>query len=154
MRTQTKTALGIFVAALLIHALCGCHARRDVHPPASELTEAKPASATAVLYSDFLKSLHPVRVYSDHINTVVVQRVTDGVESGKYLIPLISSYIPFGEEAGFRITPTDSYVDMGRGTGLAQVYDYRRSQPDGAADGGQPFRSETNQASGAAGPHR
>ena len=56
-------------------------------------------------WADEIAALRPVRVYQHRTNLVVVQRVTDGVEEGKY-IPLVgSSYLPMQGVDGFTYTP-------------------------------------------------
>ena len=95
--------------------------------------------------------MHPVRVYDDHGNTVVVQKMVDGIESGKYIVPLVSSWIPFRGEGGFTLVLGTGYINKDLS---AVVYEYLKRQPSGPADGSQPIRSETNRTSSAAGSRR
>ena len=70
-------------------------------------------------WTDPIKTLNPVKVYRHMVNIVVVQKITDGVEYGKYI------YVPFSSDRphsgvgidGFTFTPDAD-----------DVYDYQRSQ--------------------------
>jgi hypothetical protein len=77
-----------------------------------------------------IKSLHPVRVYYDKGNTVVVQRIANGFEHGKYIISFNSSVRPFhGWIGSFRLTPSTEFPDgvfLGAVEGWADVYEYSR----------------------------
>jgi hypothetical protein len=125
--------------------------------------------------------MRPVSVYSDLGNTVIVQGVSGGMEFGKYVVPLTSSHLPPEKaspewiEGGFILAPATgllswlppggedslklappagpTLIDIGGGE-LAKVYDYKKSQPGGAANRSQPIRSETNPAPAAAGSGR
>jgi hypothetical protein len=82
----------------------------------------------AAEYRGFIKSLHPIKVYEDRGNVVVVQKIDGGVESGKYIVPFVSSHFPFGGEGGFTLAPATgcpSCIYQGPG---AVVYDYRKGQ--------------------------
>ena len=52
-------------------------------------------------WSDSIKSLNPIKVYWDNCNTVIVQKITDGVEYGKYISPPYSSY---GAQSEYHLT--------------------------------------------------
>jgi len=82
-------------------------------------------------------------------NIVVVQGKSGGVEYGKYIVPFVSSHLPFGGD--LMLEPTTFSIEGARG---AVVYDYRKGQPPGAADGSQPFRLETNSMPSVAGSRR
>ena len=56
-------------------------------------------------WSDGIKALNPVKVYNHRINMVVVQRITDGTEQGKYICLPISSYLPMTGDDGFTFSP-------------------------------------------------
>ena len=56
-------------------------------------------------WADEIAALRPVRVYQHRANLVVVQQVTDGVEEGKYISLMISSYLPMQGVDGFTYTP-------------------------------------------------
>ena len=58
----------------------------------------------AKYWSDPIKALNPVRVYLFGLNVVVVQRIKDGTEEGKYITTLISSSIGVTGVGGFVIT--------------------------------------------------
>jgi hypothetical protein len=65
-----------------------------------------------------VKSLHPIRVSRELLNTRIVQGVKDNVEFGKYIMPTISSYTPIQDEGFTLMTAT------GLGESTASVYDY------------------------------
>ena len=57
-----------------------------------------------------IKALHPLRVYLHRVNVVVVQRESGGVEEGKYISIIISSYLPQSGDDGFTFTNQDGLV--------------------------------------------
>lgn len=64
-------------------------------------------------WADAIKALMPIRVYKHRANIVVVQRVSNGVEEGKYIYNPISSYMPMTEEVDgftFLTDPDDPRV--------------------------------------------
>lgn len=65
-----------------------------------------------------IKALRPLRVYLHGVNVVVVQRESDGVEEGKYIVTIISSYAPQSGDDGFTFTNPDRCV-----------YDFTRVKP-------------------------
>jgi hypothetical protein len=98
--------------------------------------------AEAAEFRRYIGSLHPVRVYMDGPNIVVVQSKSSRVESGKYIIPHVSSHLPLGEHGDLVLGSKTCVISIGQGMG-AVVCDYRRGQPRGAADRSEPFRPET-----------
>ncbi len=58
-------------------------------------------------WSEPIKALHPIKVYHDVGNTVIVQTITNGFEYGKYITPFTSSY---GAQGDFHLTPTHGPV--------------------------------------------
>lgn len=52
-----------------------------------------------------IKALKPIKVYAHRVNIVVVQRIHDGIEEGKYIILTISSFRMFSGVDGFELTP-------------------------------------------------
>ena len=139
---NTRMKLRAFAAAAAgLLSVSGCH------------------TAEAPKYSDLIKVWHPISIYhvADGSHIVLVQSITNGVESGKYIWPMFSSRGPGGD--GFALTgwrgPTgSSLIDLGARQGLAAVLEYTKGQPDGAANRSQPIRSETNRTSSAAGSGR
>jgi hypothetical protein len=59
----------------------------------------------AKYWTDPIKALKPISVYLHRANVVVVQRVANGIEEGKYISLMISSYLPQNREDGFEYTP-------------------------------------------------
>ncbi len=78
-------------------------------------------------------ALKPIAVYHHGMNLVVAQHAKNGIESGKYLIPLTSSHgVPEDGRIGdgFVIVPASDMPGLfDLGDNLATVYNYRRSQP-------------------------
>jgi hypothetical protein len=75
-------------------------------------------------WTEAIKALKPLSVYLHLMNVVVVQRVVNGIEEGKYIVILISSYLPQNGVDGFEYTPNpqrNNLVYAGD-----EVLDYRR----------------------------
>ena len=68
-------------------------------------------------WTDRIKALHPLKVYTHRVNVVVVQNVEGDIEQGKYIYIPVSSYIPMTGDDGFTFTPTKD----------DDVFDYKRS---------------------------
>jgi hypothetical protein len=134
MRTKPKIPSMIISAATCLCALCACQAHRQSQASVTTKTGSSAADAQSQ-YRSSIRGLHPIRVYDDHGNTVVVQKMVDGIESGKYIVPLVSSYIPFGGEGGFILTPGTGGINPDL---EAEVYDYRKCQQ---APAGNPAMS-------------
>ena len=66
----------------------------------------------------------------DKGNIVAVQGTSGGVEYGKYIVPLVSSHLPFGDD--FNLGPPTYHIEASRGVG-AVVYDYRKGKSDWGA---------------------
>ena len=95
-------------------------------------------TAEAPKYSDLIKAWHPISIYhvADGTHIVVVQSITNGVESGKYIWPMFSSAGPASNGLvlrGWRGPTGSSLIDLGGRQGLATVLEYTRRQ-DGAAE--------------------
>src|SRR5262249_5438709 len=102
---------------------------------------------------------HPISIYGvgDGSHMVVLQSITNGVESGKYVWPMFSSIGPGGggfELRGWRDQTGFSLIDLGERHGLGTVFEYTKGQPGGAASRSQPVSHETNRTSSAAGSGR
>lgn len=65
-----------------------------------------------------IKRLNPLKVYTHRVNIVVVQRVKEGVEEGRYINIPVSSYVPQSGDDGFVVTPDSK---------LNGVYDFKRT---------------------------
>jgi hypothetical protein len=77
-------------------------------------------------WSASLKALNPIRIYTHQHNVVVVQRVRNGMEEGKYIYIPISSNLPQTGDDGFEFSPNPrakagQYV-LGDG-----IFDFKRS---------------------------
>jgi hypothetical protein len=75
-------------------------------------------------WADRIRALNPIKVYTHRVNIVVVQRVRDGTEEGKYIYIPISSYLPETGDDSFVFSPNpmtgDTYT-LGNG-----VFDFKR----------------------------
>lgn len=72
-----------------------------------------------------IRELKPIKVYTHRINIVVVQKIRDGVEEGKYIYISDSSYLPMDGIDGFTYNPNPkkgNYYYLGDG-----IFDYRRT---------------------------
>jgi hypothetical protein len=49
------------------------------------------------VWSEPIKALHPIKIYNDIGNTVIVQAITNGMEYGKYITPTTSSHMAQGD---------------------------------------------------------
>jgi hypothetical protein len=75
-------------------------------------------------WAEVIKGLKPLSVYLHRMNVVVVQRITDGIEEGKYIFILISSYAPQNGVDGFEYTPNPQRNNLFYAGD--EVLDYRR----------------------------
>ena len=76
-------------------------------------------------WADGIKALNPIKVYTHRVNIVVVQRISDGVEEGKYIYIPISSYLPMTGDDGFVFSPeplSGNTYTLGDG-----VFDFKRT---------------------------
>lgn len=92
-----------------------------------EGTESDRERIAAKYWTDPIKALKPIRIYTHRANFVVVQREGSGTEEGKYIYLRISSYHPHNGADGFEFTPNPQ--DGTRYTLGAGVWDYRRTLP-------------------------
>ncbi|MBL7153000.1 MAG: hypothetical protein ISS79_04740 [Phycisphaerae bacterium] len=77
-------------------------------------------------WADGIKALNPIKVYTHRINIVVVQRISDGIEEGKYIYIPISSYLPMTGDDGFTFSPEPrkgNTYSLGDG-----VFDFKRTR--------------------------
>jgi hypothetical protein len=68
-------------------------------------TQESGADIPPAHWAERIRALQPLKVYTHRVNIVVVQRVTDGIEEGKYIYIPISSYLPEQGDDGFEFTP-------------------------------------------------
>ncbi|MHC4356994.1 MAG: hypothetical protein ACYTE3_14390 [Planctomycetota bacterium] len=76
-------------------------------------------------WTDGIKALNPIKVYNHKNNIVVVQRISDGIEEGKYIFIPISSYLPMTGDDGFVFSPeplSGNTYSLGDG-----VFDFKRT---------------------------
>jgi len=56
-------------------------------------------------WAQAIRDLKPIKVYTHRVNIVVVQKIRDNVEEGKYIYIPISSYLPMDGVDGFAYKP-------------------------------------------------
>jgi hypothetical protein len=74
-------------------------------------------------WSDPIKALNPLKVYMHRVNIVVVLRLRDNIEEGKYISIPISSFLPMNGVDGFEYTQKLWHGNVYQFYG---VLDYRR----------------------------
>ncbi len=133
MKRKLEHLATVAVATVCLSSAFGCKSDRTTRssavfsqlppePPKVPVDEVSPSK-----WSAGIRALKPIKVYVDVTNLIIVQRVADGIESGKYVIPSLSSHGPSGKFIKFtRVGLLDGLVE---GDPLAEVYDYERSQP-------------------------
>ena len=130
MRLKLEKLSIILLAATCFCAIAGCQSGRPTsnQPTYSELPPKAPKLAPNEVpsskWSVAIQALKPLKVYVDVGNLVVVQKVANGIESGKYIIEPWSSRA--GHSGAFiKFTP----VVVDGFSPLTEIYDYERSQP-------------------------
>lgn len=141
-------ALTIIGAVLSQNLFCGCNARPEAIAPEEDDATSVAAAVKSyeellerqniARYSDFLKTVKPVRVYHDMGHTVLVQTTIGGVEYGKYLVPVASSHVRLNGEGGWKLSSTGIYVRTEWGLGMAEVFDYSKRLVGVSATQGLP----------------
>ncbi len=148
MTVRSHVWVAILAGMLLLPTLCGCAAKKPSPEATKPSTEAPPSSSSLAqaaeqtyakargaspteggippeCWAGPIKALHPIKVYTHRVNIVVVQRIHDGIEEGKYIYIPISSYLPHTGDDGFEFTPNSQrdnayYVRDG-------VFDFKRT---------------------------
>lgn len=72
-----------------------------------------------------IRDLKPIRVYTHRVNIVVVQKIRNNAEEGKYIYIPVSSYLPMDGVDGFTYKPNPlkgNQYYLGDG-----VFDYQRT---------------------------
>ena len=87
--------------------------------------EGSGAEIPSKYWEEPIKALQPARVYLHRMNLVVVQRVRDNIEEGKYICLPISSYLPMSGDDGFEFTPNPLQDKDYR---LHEVFDFKRQR--------------------------
>jgi len=94
------------------------------HARAANAGETGRSETIPPLYwAERIKQLKPVRVYTHRVNIVVVQSVSNNVESGKYIYIPISSYLPMNGDDGFVFNPNPK---KGKAYRVHEVLDFTR----------------------------
>ena len=88
------------------HIVEAAHATYAAHVSAMNGRTPDPTNEISSKYwANGINALEPIKVYTHRVNIVVVQRISDGVEEGKYICIPVSSYLPITGEDGFVLTP-------------------------------------------------
>jgi hypothetical protein len=74
-------------------------------------------------WAEPIKALNPIKVYGHKVNIVVVLRMQDGIEEGKYICIPISSYLPTNGDDGFEFVSKPN-----RKSYLDEVIDFKRKK--------------------------
>ena len=82
---------------------------------AQPLGKTPPEEIPARYWCNPIKALHPIKVYEDVGNIVVVQKIVNGIEYGKYINPPYSSHAP-GRE----------FICSRSDTNILIMYDYQK----------------------------
>jgi len=61
-------------------------------------------------WTDEIKRLNPIKVYTHRINIVAVQKATANRQDGLYICIMISSYLPQNGDDGFTFTEIENNV--------------------------------------------
>jgi hypothetical protein len=89
-------------------------------------TETLTTEIPSTYWADRIKALNPIKVYTHRANMVVVERISNGTEEGKYICIPISSYLPETGDDGFAFSPDPKSGDthtLGNG-----VFDFKRTR--------------------------
>ena len=131
----------------LLLAACGCQSNEEPESSSLSPDDLKAAAYATYLnrrnatrggtpdptnefyptyWADGIKALNPIKVYKHRTNIVVVQRIIDGTEEGKYICLPISSYLPMTGDDGFVFSPeplSGNRYTLGNG-----VFDFKRTR--------------------------
>jgi hypothetical protein len=130
LKTNLENLSVVVVALLCLCMGIGCKWGYGTRAPPGfsdlppEPAKLPPDEVPPGKWSGAIRALKPIKVYLDVSNLVVVQRLADGVESGKYIIEPVSSR----NEPSWRVTKF-TRVAVDGFSPLTQAYDYERSQP-------------------------
>lgn len=151
MNTRFYVRGSVLTAGVFLCLMLGCQMKKSVRSVVSTDNLNEAAKRTFTNYGKAIKAgkerrqeniplgywaepireLKPIKVYTHRANVVVVQRIQNGREEGKYIYnPIIyyrSSYLPMTGDDGFVLTPdplTEKLYSYGNG-----VWDFRRTMP-------------------------
>jgi hypothetical protein len=135
--------------SLMLLAACGCQSNESPQSPSlfpdditgdaqatyaayvqafNAGTETLTTEIPSTYWADRIRALDPVKVYTHRISIVVVQRISDGTEEGRYIYLPISSYLPQTGDDGFTFSPDPKSGDiytLGNG-----VFDFKRTRSE------------------------
>ena len=132
---------------VLILVLSGCQQKTKVE--SATLSKSTLSEAAHKTYADHVRAIHegkensssleiperywaqaisdlkPIKVYTHRVNIVVVQKIRNNAEEGKYIYIPVSSYLPMDGVDGFTYKPNPlkgNQYHLGDG-----VFDYQRT---------------------------
>lgn len=116
------------------------------------LYEAAAMTSAFVIYS-FLAATHRLPGAGVVATAIFLNLVAAGVQASSISFTLL---VPFDHNGVFHLVQMVGIATLGLGLRIGMKPDAKReiSEPDGAANGSQPIRSETNSTSSAAGSRR
>jgi len=116
------------------------------------LYEAAAMTSALVIYS-FLAATHRLPGAGVMATAIFLNLVAAGVQASSISFTIL---VPFDHNGVFHLVQMVGIATLGLGLRIGMKPDAKReiSEPDGAANGSQPIRSETNSTSSAAGSRR
>jgi hypothetical protein len=114
-RAVNRVACIIVVTLIAVAACTACSSKQN---------DSRQIAPVGTEWSEAVRALDPMRVYTHRMNTVVVLESIDGVEHGKYIYNPVSSYWPQSGDDGFTfISGPDEAPQFGVGSA---VFEFRR----------------------------
>ena len=138
-----RTTFGLVINLVLIFVLSSCQTKSRVEKTTTLMDAAHQTFASRVrainegkensssteiperYWAQAIRELKPIKVYTHRVNIVVVQKVRDNVEEGKYINIPVSSYLPMDGVDGFTFQPNPlkgNQYHLGDG-----IFDYQRT---------------------------
>jgi hypothetical protein len=138
-----RTAFGLVLNLVLIFVVSSCQKKPDVEKTTNlvdaahqtyasrvrAINEGKDNSSSTEIHERYwaqaIRELKPIKVYIHRNNIVVVQKVRDNVEEGKYINIPVSSHLPQDGIDGFTFQPNPvkgNQYHLGDG-----IFDYQRT---------------------------
>ncbi|MHC4111753.1 MAG: hypothetical protein ACYSWZ_10690 [Planctomycetota bacterium] len=137
------TKIGLVINLVLIFVLSSCQTESRVEKATNLMDAAHQTYASRVrainegkensssteipeqYWAPAIRELKPIKVYTHRVNIVVVQKIRDNAEEGKYINIPVSSYLPMDGVDGFTYQPNPKKGNqyyLGDG-----IFDYRRT---------------------------
>ena len=138
-----RTTFGLVINLVLIFVLSSCQTKSRVEKTTTLMDAAHQTFASRVrainegkensssteiperYWAQAIRELKPIKVYTHRVNIVVVQKIRDNAEEGKYINIPVSSYLPMDGVDGFTFQPNPlkgNQYHLGDG-----IFDYQRT---------------------------